>query len=195
MASAVQTIRFEHFNIASVLSALSFLLDEIRGGRLEPDFELLSCIVTYLERYPEVFHHPKEEDYLFKAMRRRDPTIGRVLDLVHDEHVRGGQMLAALRAALERYQRDPSGFSAFNAAASDYIAFERRHMAREERELLPQAMRILHEEDWAEIDAAFASNEDPLFGRNRRRDFQRLVEHILELAPSPLGFKTREAVG
>ena len=193
MPSAVQTIRLEHFNIASVLTCLSYLLREIENQRWRPDFELLSSVIEYLERYPAVFHHPKEEDYLFKALRLRQPEIGRILDLVHDEHVKGGKMLAELRRALEAYRADGHAFDSFKQIATSYIGFERRHMAREERELLPLSLRVLHDEDWAEIDAAFASNEDPLFGQARGKEFQRLVEHILELAPSPLGFQSREA--
>ncbi len=193
MTSAVQTIRLEHFNIASVLTCLDYLLREIEQGRWEADFELLSSVVEYLESYPEVYHHPKEEDYLFKALLRRRPESKYMLEKVHDEHVEGAQMLARLRGGLEAYRRDGGSFARFKQAATEYIGFERRHMVREERELLPLALKVLHDEDWAEIDEAFARNDDPLFGRSRRREFQRLVDHILELAPSPLGFQEREA--
>ncbi len=193
MTSAVQTIRLEHFNIASVLTCLDYLLREIEQGRWQADFDLLSSVVEYLESYPEVYHHPKEEDYLFKALLRRRPESKYMLEKVHDEHVEGAQMLARLRGELEAYRRDGASFARFKQAATEYIGFERRHMVREERELLPLALKILHDEDWAEIDEAFARNDDPLFGRSRRREFQRLVDHILELAPSPLGFQEREA--
>ena len=56
-------------------------------------------------------------------------------------------------------------------------------------------LKILEPEDWAEIDAAFASNEDPLFGAQKRREFKDLVDWILELAPSPLGFREEAATG
>ena len=65
-------------------------------------------------------------------------------------------------------------------------------MAREERELLPLALKLLRDEDWREIDAAFAANDDPLFGAQRRKEFEGLIHHILELAPTPLGFHERQ---
>ena len=192
MASAIQTIRLEHFNVASVLTCLGYLLREIEEGRWVPDHRLLAAVIEYLPRYPAIQHHPKEDEYLFAAMRRRQPDLGRVLDLVHEEHERGARMLAALADAQEYYKAEPDGFVAFKKLAEAYIAFERRHMQREERELLPLALKILEPEDWHAIDAAFADNEDPLFGANRRREFKDLLDWILELAPSPLGFGKRQ---
>ena len=193
MATAVQTIRLEHFNIGSVLFSLRYLIEQVEEGRWEPDFTLFNVILEYMERFPEVLHHPKEEDYLFKAMQRRKPDLARLLSLVHDEHVKGARMLQDLRDALGAYEASKESFALFKERALAYIEFERRHMAREERELLPLALDILQDEDWEEIDAAFSANDDPLFGAARRKEFDRLMQHILNLAPTPLGFRERRA--
>ena len=112
---------------------------------------------------------------------------------VHDEHVKGAHMLKELRHLLGAYEANPENFERFKTEALSYIDFERRHMAREERELLPLALKVLHDEDWREIDAAFARNDDPLFGAARRKEFDKLIQHILNLAPTPLGFRERNA--
>ena len=193
MIISIQTIRLEHYNIASVLACLDHLLSEIETGYWSPDFELLSSVVDYMERFAGVFHHPKEEDYLFKALARRKPDVAPVLELVHDEHVKGAQMLRDVRQRLTAYQEDAAEFQPFRQAVTSYIDFERRHMAREERELLPLALEVLKKEDWVEIDDAFSRNDDPLFGEARKRkEFQKLIQHLLEFAPAPLGFRERE---
>lgn len=193
MTSAVQTIRLEHFNVASVLVCLRYLVEQIEQGRWQPDFELLASIVAYMESFPEVMHHPKEENYLFKALQRRDPGLAGKLDLVRAEHVEGAAKLDALRGALAAYRCGPEFFEAFKEAAEDYVVFERRHMMREERELLPLALKILTEEDWQEINEAFARNDDPLFGTARKQEFSGLLQHILDLAPTPMGFAAQPA--
>lgn len=193
MPTAIQTIRMEHFNIASVLACLAHCLREIESGHWQVDHRLLEAVVEYLERYPEVYHHPKEDDYLFAAMRKRQPDLAKKLDLVHEEHIKGAEMLAELREAQAAYSLDAAAFPRFKASAEAYLTFERRHMQREERELLPLALKILKEEDWQAIDEAFASNSDPLFGNQRRQEFKDLVDRILELAPSPLGFAANQA--
>ncbi len=192
MTTAVQTIRLEHFNISSVLYCLRYLLEEVEKGRWQPDFVLFSAILDYMECFPALLHHPKEEDYLFAAKQRRRPDVAGTLAKVHEEHLEGARRLDELHALLELYQADRKAFARFKRAAEDYIAFERRHMAREERELLPLALRVLEEEDWHAIDAAFARNDDPLFGARRRKEFEGLLHRILELAPTPLGFHERQ---
>ena len=50
--------------------------------------------------------------------------------------------------------------------------------------------------DWARIDAAFAQDDDPLFGDSQEERFRALFRKILELAPAPMGFgEAAEKVG
>ena len=116
MSTAVQTIRLEHFNISSVLFCLRYLLEQVEKGLWTPDFELFAAILDYMERFPDALHHPKEEDYLFVALKRRKPDIAGVLAKVHDEHVEGGRKLKELRALLQRFQADSKAFSPFKEA-------------------------------------------------------------------------------
>ena len=46
----------------------------------------------------------------------------------------------------------------------DYTDTFLAHMRIEENEVLPLAQRVLSEDDWRELDAAFATNRDPLTG-------------------------------
>jgi branched-chain amino acid transport system ATP-binding protein len=52
---------------------------------------------------------------------------------------------------------------------------------------------VLTEEDWSGIDAAFADNDDPVFGRARREEYRRLLAAIAEHAPAPLGAGSKGA--
>jgi hypothetical protein len=60
-------------------------------------------------------------------------------------------------------------------------------MMIEEKELLPAAQRLLTAADWAELDAAFAENRDPLTGHEAAPDYQPLFRKILMAAPAPIG--------
>ncbi len=48
--------------------------------------------------------------------------------------------------------------------------------------------RALDDADRAEIDAAFADNEDPLFGPARKAEFEAPFREIVNDAPAPIGF-------
>ena len=77
---------------------------------------------------------------------------------------------------------------AFRERVERYSHFHWRHMRQEEDEVLPLAAQVLNDEDWALIDAAFASNADPIVGVSATREFRALFRRIVSLAPPPLGW-------
>lgn len=188
MTKAVQIIWLEHVNIASVLACLRYLTTELEEGRWEPDFQLLSDILDYMEDFPEKMHHPKEESYICAALRRRRPDSAPMLEKIREEHEKGAEILTDLRAKLEACEDNADASTRFCEACHDFIAFQRRHMAHEEAELLPLASRELLDQDWISINEAFERNDDPLFGAQRKKQFDLLFQHILTRAPSPMGF-------
>ena len=49
------------------------------------------------------------------------------------------------------------------------------------------ARRLLNEADWAELDAAFAANRDPLTGHSASQEYEPLFKRIVMTAPAPIG--------
>ena len=194
MTQAYRIIRSEHFELGLVLTCLQHLVDALEEDDWKPDFDLLFLILDYIESFPETFHHPKEEEYLFTAIRRRRPEAGRTLDRLCDDHATGVAMMTELRAALTAFMADPAARQRFRATARDYVAAERQHIAREERMILPIALEVLSEEDWRDIDAAFAANEHPLLNPERRAQFDRLFGLILKLVPGDIAFEPEDPV-
>ena len=78
-------------------------------------------------------------------------------------------------------------FAAFDAAVTAYVDFHWAHMRKEEDLVLPVAEASLTADDWKTIDAAFASNEDPLVGIDATRESRELFRRIVNLAPPPIG--------
>ena len=63
-----------------------------------------------------------------------------------------------------------------------YAAFLWDHMGREEGVVLPAAQKHLNSDDWATIDAAFRSNEDPRFDADTDMHYKRLFSRIVNFA-------------
>ena len=76
----------------------------------------------------------------------------------------------------------------FVQAERHYFEFYLKHMQLEETVVLPAAQNVLKEEDWIELDAAFAANCDPLTGKYPRDPvYDRLFTCIVLRAPAPVG--------
>jgi branched-chain amino acid transport system ATP-binding protein len=185
---ALAIIHDEHRALAAVLHGLKYLVNAIGEGRQAPDFQVLSAMIYYIDTFPERYHHPKEDRYLFARLRERCPASGALLDRAQAEHVSGAARLSALGQALTRYQGGGGReFAAFAAEVQSYVTFEADHMRREEREILPLAEQYLTGEDWQAVDAAFTGNADPLLGVVPGEQWRALFRRIVNLAPPPIG--------
>ena len=186
MKKAIDIIHTEHKALAAVLTSLQAYVDGLAEGKFEVDYTLLEMMVQYLTEVPDQVHHPKEDLYLFSALRRHSPELGKVLDDLEYEHRHIGGKWVALADALDHFrQAGPAGIAAFRAAVGIYFDFQWQHMSKEETQVLPQARTIIPTEEWAAIDAAFAANGSPWEGPAGK--YKQLFTRIVTLAPAPIG--------
>jgi len=186
---ALDVIRDEHQALAAMLRSMSMLLAQARREDTMPDFDVLRAMLFYVDEFPERLHHTKESELLFPKVRQRVPELAAVLDRLDAEHARGEAAIRELEHALLAFEvmgrprRD-----AFEQAVERYIRFYLEHMAVEEQQIIPAARRALSEADWAELDAAFAANQDPLTGQHEATpDYAPLFRRIVMQAPAPIG--------
>jgi len=193
MKDAIEIIHNEHRALAAVLHCLDHVVSDVRQGRAEPDFELFETIAEYVEIFPDRYHHPKEDEYLFKMLEKRDPDLREVIEQQRTEHARCDRATAELRSALDAYRKDPAAADRFFVAVEEFLEFERKHMSREERLILPRAREILTEDEQAKLHEAFTGHTDPLFGAAPSDRFRRLFSRIVAIAPQPYGFGRPQA--
>jgi hemerythrin-like domain-containing protein len=187
MSQAIHVIKAEHRNLFRVVNVLDVIVRDMEGGAA-PDFGLLDAILGYIEEFPDRYHHPKEDDYLFKRLRLREPAAAAILEELEDEHHLFAARMKTLKEALDAFRRGhPKGGEDFRLAVREYVRFQTKHLQKEEGVVLPMALRCLTAEDWAEIDAAFADNKDPLFGGAARDEARALYSRIVNMAPAPHG--------
>ena len=185
---AIRIIHDEHRSPAAVLQGMLYLVREVRLRGAKPNFPLLRAMVYYLDTFVERFHHPKEDEYLFKALCRRYPDARPLVEKLQSEHRTGAEMLRTLEQTLSRYEAGGAReFPAFADAVQAYAAFEWDHMRSEEDLVLPLARIHLTADDWRTIDDAFGKNGDPLVGARAGTEFDALFRRIVSLAPPPIG--------
>jgi hemerythrin-like domain-containing protein len=184
----LKVIHEEHAALAAMLRTLSMLLAQHRREGTLPDFRTLRAMLFYIDEFPERLHHTKESALLFPRLRERSAEAGAVLDRLDREHGQGERAIRELEHALLAFEMmgEPRR-EVFEKAAQRYVEFYLEHMRVEEVQILPLAERVLRNSDWAELDAAFAANRDPLAGHEPAEEYRELFSRIVRLVPAPLG--------
>jgi hemerythrin-like domain-containing protein len=183
-----KVIRDEHAALAAMLRSVLLLLAQYRRRGETPDFGLLRAMLFYIDEFPERQHHPKESTLLFPKLRSRSDESVAVLDKLDREHEQGEWQIRFVERALLAFEIvGESRRAAFEDAFQRYVDFYLSHMRTEELEVLPLAERILTEADWAELDAEFLLNRDPLTGHAPTEEYSALFSRIVCLAPAPIG--------
>jgi hemerythrin-like domain-containing protein len=185
---ALEIIRDEHQALAAMLRSLKMLLAQSRREGKPPDFKVLRAMLFYVDEFPERLHHTKESSMLFPRLRRRAPELAKVLDRLDADHTKGEQAIREVEHALLAFEvMGESRREALEQAVDSYVTAYLEHMALEEGDVLPVAQQRLSKEDWLELDAAFASNRDPLTGHEPEDEYRELFRLIVQTAPAPIG--------
>jgi len=188
MHKVLSTIRDEHRSIAAILHGMEYLIREVRTRKAEVDVRVFRAMLYYLDTFSERMHHPKEDRYLFSAMRKRGAGTNALIEGLEKEHAGGEQALRQLEQYLLRYEEGgDKEFPAFAGAVEQFVQGYWDHMRKEEDEVIPLAEKLLTADDWMEMDRAFEENRDPLAAERDTRDFQKLFTRIVNLAPPPIG--------
>lgn len=190
---SMQIIHDEHNALAALLKSLTMMIE--RGPEDDPEdfFDVLRAMLFYIDEFPERLHHTKETELLFPPIRRAAPELHTTLDRLEADHAKGEPAVRELQHLLLAWQLlGQSRRLTFEAAAKRYLTFYTAHMRIEETEVIPAAQKLLTEDDWGKLDAAFATNCDPLTGKYPRDPmYDRLFTHIVMRAPAPIGLGKR----
>lgn len=190
---ALRVIRDEHATLAAMLQSLTQMLkrgpDPEGRDQHELYFDVLRAMLFYIDEFPEKMHHPKESDLLFPRVARAAPHVMATIDQLERDHMSGETRVRELMHLLMAWEYlGETRRRAFEDEAARYVAFYLEHMRMEETLVLPEAEKHLTEADWHALNAAFATNRDPL-NADIPRDplFDRLFTNIVMRAPSPIG--------
>ncbi|MFM0053043.1 hemerythrin domain-containing protein [Caballeronia grimmiae] len=160
--TALRIIRLDHRRLAAVTAAMLDFVRKLADGGPSPDPIVLRAMLYYIREYPEQFHHPMEDQFLFPALRRRTDDYDDVLDELQCQHIEGDLRLRNLEHALTRFElKGESVLFGLRALLEQYVAFCANHRRVEETLILPATAQLLSESDWALIDSAFDQRSDP----------------------------------
>jgi hemerythrin-like domain-containing protein len=186
---SLRIIHDEHAALSAMLQSLRMMVQRGPANGPEQFFDVLRAMLFYIDEFPERLHHTKESELLFPPVRARAPHLKEALDRLDHDHEKGESAVRELQHLLLAWEllgetRRP----AFDQAVQRYLDFYLAHMKLEETVILPEAEKVLTAEDWKSLDAAFATNCDPLTGKYPRDPlYDRLFTRIVMRAPAPIG--------
>jgi len=186
--NAIGILQAEHRSLAAVMHGMLYLVRDVRLRAAAPRLDVLAAMIDYINAFPERFHHPKEEAYLFRLLAKRRSDAGPLIDKLQEEHRLSATKIHLLEQTLEAYRHGGAAeFRAFAQAAADYATLQWQHIRTEEDTLIPLARAYLTTADWKVIDEAFSGHSDPLFAVETEQEYENLFRRIVNLAPPPLG--------
>lgn len=177
--AAIGIIKDEHRAIAAVVNGLRRQADRLRDEAAQPDLDFLAALVHYIRTFPDVLHHPKEEQYLFDRLARRSGEVAGLIASLENEHRDGAAQIAAIAELIRAVGTDALRRGELAAAIDRFADSQWQHLNAEEKLILPAARRHLTEDDWRDIEAAFRQNGDCRVGSERDAAFRQLFARLM----------------
>jgi hemerythrin-like domain-containing protein len=186
---SLQIIRDEHASLAAMLQSMRMLVERGPDESRKNFFDVVRAMLFYIDQYPERLHHPKESNLLFPKVVKASPKVLGAVDRLERDHMYSEKAARELQHQLLAWELlGSSRRAAFQEAFKTYVDFYLDHMRLEEEVILPEAEKTLSASDWAEIDAAFDKNADPLTGNYPpTAEYENLFSLIVQRAPAPIG--------
>lgn len=161
---ALSIIEAEHVAFNGALSWMRGQVALASAHRIAPDPGMFERGLAFVATFMEQFHHPKEDEFLFRAVRERTREADEVLAVLQQQHAEIPGDFRNLQLALSGTRSGGSSqFDDFVELMEDFARSQAEHM-RLEGGVFAIAARLLKPVDWEGIDVAFRANRDPLFG-------------------------------
>lgn len=178
MTAILETLREDHRNMLRLLDLLEQQVRLLAGGGTA-DVDLMVQAVDYCLTYPDLYHHPKE-DQLYHRLVERGISDLQVADMVKSHEDLAG-LTRRLATALDAVIKAPdSDRDELVELTESFLDVYRRHMEAEDMIFFPLAEERLLPDDWTAIESELARGTDPLFTERAAEAYRRLNRNLTE---------------
>jgi len=166
------TLREEHGAIMRMLAVLQQFFAKLVDLR-EGEAKDLEALVEFFEIYVDRYHHGKEEQHLFPALSRaRTPNIDSLIRSLLDDHCQARRHMEQIKShapavhSLTGVDRNELG-----EGAQRYVELVRKHIRKENSELLPLIEERLSEIERLQMADRFHDLEKAILGSSGLETF------------------------
>ncbi len=139
----------EHRLIERMVALMKKEIQSIESGN-RPDMEFLRHAVEFIQTYADRCHHGKEEDILFRELKKKDlkDEHDRMVNLLIEEHKYGRRMTARLTSGLNDYVAgDERGKDALLDAVRRLVTFYPEHIRKEDQEFFHPILEYFDDQE------------------------------------------------
>ena len=178
MTTIMDDLHQEHLHLTRVFNILEEQVN-IMANEGDPDLFLMVDIVNYVQHYPDLVHHPKE-DKVYDLFSSRSKEGADIVKQLQDEH----KFLPTLTNEVHDMLVGAANSVLFVSREElfskiqHFLETERKHMNLEEDTLFPLIKTVLSEEDWDSLELSALMKADPLFGNTVEARYQNLYQSI-----------------
>lgn len=168
----------DHQNLARVLRIMESQLERLMEGEHE-DLYLLHDATRYIQNYPDLIHHPRENQ-VFEIFKTRSNEADEIVDKLTKQH----QELPKATIKFQLMLDDAiNGLGLVDREElvnkiKGFIADEWEHMNLEEDVLFPLIDTTLSDDDWDRLDQQMSETSDPLFSDMIEESYDNLYQSI-----------------
>ncbi|MEZ5534634.1 MAG: hemerythrin domain-containing protein [Thiolinea sp.] len=172
----------DHIHLARLLKTLEQQAD-LLSTDADPDLDLILDIVDYIQNYPDLVHHPKE-DMVYHAFQNISDDGGEIVKHLLEEHAQLPSITKDFRNLMEEVVNGGSIISraGLQAKIRHFIHVERTHMNTEEFVLFPLIEDKMGMAEWQQLEEILPHKIDPLFGGNVVESYKSLYRSIEQQA-------------
>jgi hemerythrin-like domain-containing protein len=142
-------LMIEHRLIERMLKLVNKVLIKIeKQETVDPVF--VDTVVDFIRIYADRTHHGKEEDILFRELKKKDMSNDnrRIMNELIEEHIFGRKITRELIEANARYRSgENSALSIITAKLSTLVDFYPKHIEKEDKVFFPASRVYLSEEE------------------------------------------------
>jgi len=170
MGDVTHNLKHEHRVIERALRALDGMCAKIDSGETVPA-ESISELFEFLSTFGHLYHHGKEEKYLFPALLREGVAPrGGATDALAREHDQERSLISELGRAVDSYVEGNAGSRAsFVKIARQYVNLMVEHFQKEDRALFRLANDFLDDAAKEDLGRKFREAEVELGSGSRQR--------------------------
>jgi len=159
-------LREDHGRIMKMFASWQKMLAQL-DRRDQALLEAFEKRIDRVDVFVDRCHHGKEDDILFPAMTSsEDPAVANLIADLRAEHQTGRSLLESIKAEFKAFSRPNGSPGDLIQLSQEYIDLFRKHIRRENAQLLPLIEKRIPSQDQERLAAQFEQYEQKTMGQN-----------------------------